>query len=355
MSLKCVKLKYEEIEALLYFEGSNTSLEKLSLVSNKLDAGSIAAVAKQITIKPLVWPLLNYLDLSYNVIDISSMQILTNGIANCHSIKTLILAGCSLQANTVHVLNVHLTTNSHVKEINLAFNSLGAMGAMSIATVIELNSCITSINLRRNGIGYQGGIAISEALRSNYMMKQLCLVDNAVGEEAMAQISGRLRSTLKDVVKSVRAAETDLPPWYDEDRFSDWKPRLSNVLLAGGGGGGDGLGEEEGEGGSGGRFDEEWSGEEEEDNGSGSGGLNGMYSRDGEDPATATATDSMDSNANGDRGNDRNDRGRGNDRNNRNNRNNDDDRMVVFTDSTDRPEGGMRLPPNMPPIPMKKG
>ena len=40
------------------------------------------------------------------------------------------------------------------------------------------------------------------------------------GEEIMALISGRLRSTLKGVVLSVCAAETDIPPWYLEgNRF----------------------------------------------------------------------------------------------------------------------------------------
>lgn len=313
VSLKCLKLKYEEVDSLLYFEGANTSLEKLSLVSNKLDASSIAAVAKHITIKPLVWPLLSFLDLSYNVIDISTMQTLTTGIANCTSLRSIHLAGCSLHANTVHVLCAHLTTNSHVKELNLAFNSLEAMGAISMATVIELNHSLTSLNLRRNGIGYQGGIAIAEALRSNYMIRTLCLVDNAVGEEAMAQISGRLRSTLKDVITSVRASETDLPAWYAEDRFSDWKPRLSNVLLV-----------------NGAMADESKDGED------------GMVESE-EDPATDI---------------------------NENNPDDilaanmeaeppcplirdDDERMVVFTDNVERPSES-RLPPNMPPIPVKR-
>ena len=41
-----------------------------------------------------------------------------------------------------------------------------------------------------------------------------------LGDEIMAVISGRLRSTLKGVVISVRAAETDIPPWYVEGKNS---------------------------------------------------------------------------------------------------------------------------------------
>ena len=47
----------------------------------------------------------------------------------------------------------------------------------------------------------------------------------------MATISGRLRSTLKGVVTSVRSWETDIPSFYAEGRFNDWKPRVSNILI----------------------------------------------------------------------------------------------------------------------------
>ncbi len=71
------------------------------------------------------------------------------GMANTLSIKYLILAGCSIRPAAVHILASQLCEkDTQMKELDLSFNYVGAVGCMSIATVIEVNRTITSINLR---------------------------------------------------------------------------------------------------------------------------------------------------------------------------------------------------------------
>lgn len=230
MVMHNVRLKYEDVEALIYMECSNVSLETLSLVGNRLESQSLCAIGKQLSLTPLCWPALTALNLSYNKIDTATMHVLVTGLTNATSVRTLEVAGCSIQPNTAHVLAEYLRTDRHIREINAAFNTFSAMGAISFASAIAVNTTMVIVNLRGNGMGYAGGMAIADALRSNYMMKQLCLVDNQCGEEVMALVSGRLRSTLKDVVVSVRASETDLPSWYEEGRFTDWQPKRTTRI-----------------------------------------------------------------------------------------------------------------------------
>jgi len=233
MVVSNIRMKYDDLDILLFFISANTALERLELCANHLSSPGVGLLGKQLAGAPRYWPNLSHLSLAFNQVDSSSMQVLVIGLNHMSSLRVLNLSGCSIRSNTAHILALHLAHEKHLREVNLAFNYLGSMGAMSMATTIAQNRSITSLNLRHNDLGYSGGAAIAEALRSNYMMKSLCLVDNGIGEEIMATISGRLRCSLKGVIESVRASETDIPAFYVEGRFDDWKPRVSNLVLQG--------------------------------------------------------------------------------------------------------------------------
>ena len=204
VSLSGCRISYEDLEALLYFEGANHELLHLTLCSNHLSVTSICLLAKTLGTGGgiggggLLWPKLTNINLSYNVMDTTCMQMLVTGIHSLKQLKVLNLSGkyvylryeyvlismylgCSIRPNTVHVLTSYLSSDTCIKELNLAFNYLDNTGGMSIAQMIEQNCTMTNLNLRKNGLGYSGGSAIAEALRRNYMLQILCVADNDIG------------------------------------------------------------------------------------------------------------------------------------------------------------------------------
>jgi hypothetical protein len=103
--------------------GSNTELKELRLPSCKLKAYSVDLVAQQI--ERGVWPILRLLDLSYNVIEFATIQILAEGsicpalrvnlidavnasflfaALSCQPLDTLLLSCCGIKPNGAQLL-----------------------------------------------------------------------------------------------------------------------------------------------------------------------------------------------------------------------------------------------------------
>ena len=142
VSLSTVPLKYDDVDLMLFFEAVNRDVEVVELISDKLEQTSLCALGRFLASPAAVWSQLTVLNLSYNVIETSTMQALVAGIAATKPLKVLKLAGCSIYANCAHVLATHMATDKHIRELDVSFNYIGAMGAISIANFIKTN-CTT--------------------------------------------------------------------------------------------------------------------------------------------------------------------------------------------------------------------
>lgn len=77
-----------DMEALLFFQGGNDTLEELSLVGCGLRSGAVEALGRQIKL----WPKLRSLDLSFN--KLGAVNVILTGYTRC--LQTLRLRGCGL-------------------------------------------------------------------------------------------------------------------------------------------------------------------------------------------------------------------------------------------------------------------
>jgi Ran GTPase-activating protein (RanGAP) involved in mRNA processing and transport len=71
-----------------------------------------------------------------------------------------------------------LKSNSSVIELDLAGNSIGPEGTLSIAEMLKVNRFLKTVRLDRNGIGVEGAQYIGDALRVNSSLSSLFLGDN---------------------------------------------------------------------------------------------------------------------------------------------------------------------------------
>lgn len=217
IKLSGYKISHADCNALMYFQASNKSLTKLSLTSAKLQSISIDIVCKQLQSR--VWNLLTTLDLSYNSLDMNSIQNLCIAVTIAVTLDTVKLAGCNIKSNGAFVLGKMLATNRNITEFDLAFNTIEALGAESISQALITNKTLLTLNLRQNNIGTTGGIFFADALSKNHHLRVLILVDNSLGTENICLIAGKLKGRFGDVAKSLRIKELDMPSLYEEGRF----------------------------------------------------------------------------------------------------------------------------------------
>jgi Ran GTPase-activating protein (RanGAP) involved in mRNA processing and transport len=112
-----------------------------------------------------------------------------------------------------------LASNRNLTELDLAFNSIEALGAESMSRALLTNRTLETLNLRQNNIGVTGGKFFADALSKNNHLRVLILVDNSLGTENICVVAGRLTGRFGDVAKSLRTNELDMPPIYEEGRF----------------------------------------------------------------------------------------------------------------------------------------
>lgn len=96
VSVKHVKFKNYDTEALIYITAGNTSLHTLEVTNNRLDPSSLDLLVKRVAAG--TWPALQSLDLSFNRIDAMNARNLMNALKGVPHIKVLKMAGCGITA-----------------------------------------------------------------------------------------------------------------------------------------------------------------------------------------------------------------------------------------------------------------
>jgi hypothetical protein len=116
-----VKMNSQDVEILCYIQGANIKLKTLELTLNKLDATGISRLVHSLNSR--LWPILMKLDLSLNILDISSLKNILNGLLEVFSLRSLRLSNCGIQSSGAQMIADFLTTNFFLEELDLSFNT----------------------------------------------------------------------------------------------------------------------------------------------------------------------------------------------------------------------------------------
>ena len=208
-----VKMESADVAVLAVIQGANRPLKSLKLVSTKLGAVAINNLMNHLQAR--LWPDLQKLDLSFNLMEMSSLKSIFDTLPFVYSLREIKLAGCGIRPAGAAVIASFLSTNDFVETLDLAFNVVEANGAEALARALETgNNTLKSLSLRRNNIGMAGGEAFIRVLKNNGNIEQLCLADNQIGPDLSSAIGGRLHSSVGKVLKSTCADQLRIPPKY---------------------------------------------------------------------------------------------------------------------------------------------
>ena len=215
-----MKIQLEEIEMFIYLTECNNALTSLAFYANKFPGNVIETLGR--TLESSQWRHLTSFEIHFNNIDLRGALVLMNGASSIKTIRTVKLVGCRMVPACGSVIASTLMKDDHIEELDLAFNMLGPVGAQEIAQALMVNKALKIFSIRMNDIQTTGGVAIVEALLYNNTLKQVCLVDNNVGDDVMSVLSARQNGSMTDLVRAVRGDETQLPSYYQPNRYS-WK------------------------------------------------------------------------------------------------------------------------------------
>jgi len=107
-----IKFTYFEMEALLYMLSGNTALKSLKLVSNRIDFAALELISKTLD-STATWPVIEYLDLSFNYIEMPALRNLIAALKKTPSLTKLKLSGCKIFANGSALLAEYLLPPTH--------------------------------------------------------------------------------------------------------------------------------------------------------------------------------------------------------------------------------------------------
>lgn len=96
--LNYVKFLNFDMESFLYFTTMNSSLISLELMNNRIDPTSMDLLNKQLA-NPLIWPHLQYINLSFNKIDTTGISNLMKALQiGGKRVKVIKLSGCNINS-----------------------------------------------------------------------------------------------------------------------------------------------------------------------------------------------------------------------------------------------------------------
>ena len=122
VALDFMKISTKGFDSFLFFIEGNFSLKSLSLMGNKLQYSSLESLSKALALRQ--WPNISELNLSYNKMDLKSVNEVMIGVAAI-KIKVLKLAGCLLKPNVAPAISNLIATHPNLTSLDLSFNTLG--------------------------------------------------------------------------------------------------------------------------------------------------------------------------------------------------------------------------------------
>ena len=82
----------------------------------------------------------------------------------------------------VSIAHGGLRENTHLKELNISWNSIGDIGGVAVGKALEFNRALRTLDLTQCAIAEEATIQISKGLRKNTTLKELKMDHNRCGE-----------------------------------------------------------------------------------------------------------------------------------------------------------------------------
>ncbi|XP_072547031.1 NLR family CARD domain-containing protein 3-like [Salminus brasiliensis] len=241
-SLKELDLSYNDLQdsgvELLSagLKSSHCKLETLRLSGCSLTTNSCGALCS------VLWSVnssLKELDLSYNDLQDSGVELLSVGLKSSYcKLETLRLAGCSLTTNSCEALcSVLQSVNSSLKELDLSNNDLQDSGVELLSARLKSSHCkLETLRLSGCMITKEGCSSYTSSLKSNpSYLRELDLAYNHPGESGVKMLSDLLEGPHCKLEKllKVKWVKEDQPYPDHPDRFDHYQQVLSVESLTG--------------------------------------------------------------------------------------------------------------------------
>ncbi|XP_058632540.1 NACHT, LRR and PYD domains-containing protein 12-like isoform X1 [Onychostoma macrolepis] len=138
---------------------------------------------------------LRELDLIGNKLGAAGLTLISDGLKDPRcKLEKLWLYDCGVTDEGCAALSSALRSNSHLRELSLNRNKLGDAGLMLISDGLKDPRCkLEKLWLSHCGVTDEGCAALSSALRSNSHLKELDLSDNKLGAAGLTLISDGLK------------------------------------------------------------------------------------------------------------------------------------------------------------------
>ncbi|CAH8514341.1 unnamed protein product [Schistosoma rodhaini] len=139
---------------------------------------------------------ITWLDLSYNVLELSSLSFLSKVLKENTFIQTLLLSECKLRKDGLMELFNDLIKNVTIKNLDLSGCDLGDSSCSMLAEILTMNRVLTYLNLARNQIGSDGAELLGDAISSNDTLFKIDLSWNSIANKGALDIAKGLKENI---------------------------------------------------------------------------------------------------------------------------------------------------------------
>ncbi|TNN12628.1 Leucine-rich repeat-containing protein [Schistosoma japonicum] len=138
-----------------------------------------------------------WLDLSYNILELESLTILSKVISENTFIQTLILSECKLRKDGLMELYNALIKNVNIKSLDLSGCDLGDSSCSMLAEILIMNRVLKYFNLARNQISSDGGELLGDAISSNDTLIEINLSWNSISNKGALEILKGIKENIR--------------------------------------------------------------------------------------------------------------------------------------------------------------
>ncbi|VDP20516.1 unnamed protein product [Schistosoma margrebowiei] len=171
----------------------NLSKEKLSLQHRGIGNLEIKLITEALRRNTTI----TWLDLSYNVLEVSSLSFLSKVLKENTFIQTLLLSQCKLRKDGLMKLYNDLIKNVTIKYLDLSGCDLGDSSCSMLAEILTMNRVLKYLNLARNQIGSDGVELLGDAISSNDTLLKIDLSWNSITNKGALDIAKGLKENIR--------------------------------------------------------------------------------------------------------------------------------------------------------------
>ncbi|CAH8516610.1 unnamed protein product [Schistosoma haematobium] len=189
----------------------NLGKEKLSLQHRGIGNLEIKLITEALRRNTTI----TWLDLSYNILEVSSLSFLSKVLKENTFIQTLLLSQCKLRKDGLMKLYNDLIKNVTIKYLDLSGCDLGDSSCSMLAEILTMNRVLKYLNLARNQIGSDGAELLGDAISSNDTLFKIDLSWNSITNKGALDIAKGLKEIPVDfeciqLIESLKKTFTEL-------------------------------------------------------------------------------------------------------------------------------------------------